>query len=51
MFKKLIEKLFGKFCKCKMEEIIIKKPISCMTHSRFMKSCVNCIRVIKTGVY
>ena len=59
--KSLIEKVFGKFCKCeepiilkedpKQEEVkeVITKPekIQCNTHSRFKKSCPICVEAAK----
>jgi hypothetical protein len=55
MIKKLIEKIFGKFCKCGKpivpqeikeevkEEVIIPEKIKCNTHSRYKKSCPICV--------
>ena len=60
--KALIEKIFGRFCKCEepiilkekpkqeeVKEIITVKPekIQCNTHSRFKKSCSVCIEAAK----
>ena len=60
--KSLIEKIFGKFCKCEepiileeetkqeeVKEIITPEPkkIQCNTHSRFKKSCPICVEVAK----
>ena len=63
MIKKLIEKIFGKFCKCKKEEKdehlqlyedvpepevpVEKEKIQCHTHSRFKKSCPLCVEAAK----
>ena len=60
--KSLIEKIFGKFCKCE-EPIVLKKKhepkviketvtvepekIQCNTHSRFKKSCPICVEAAK----
>ena len=59
--KSLIEKVFGKFCKCE-EPIILEKEtkpeavkeviaepekIQCSTHSRFKKSCPICVEAAK----
>ena len=56
--KSLIEKVFGKFCKCEepielkeqpkpevVKEAVIAEPekIKCNTHSRFIKSCPICV--------
>ena len=60
--KSLIEKVFGKFCKCEQPIILKKKPepeviketvtaesekIKCNTHSRFKKSCPICVEASK----
>jgi hypothetical protein len=60
--KSLIEKVFGKFCKCEepiilekkikpqeVKEIITAEPekIQCNTHSRFKKSCPLCVEAAK----
>ena len=60
--KSLIEKIFGKFCKCEepiilveetkaeaVEEVVIAEPekIQCNTHSRFKKSCPTCNEAAK----
>ena len=60
--KSLIEKVFGKFCKCEeplilkeelkpeaVKEIVIAKSekIQCNTHSRFKKSCPLCVEAAK----
>ena len=60
--KSLIEKIFGKFCKCEepiilekkikqeeVKEIITAEPekIQCNTHSRFKKSCSTCVEAAK----
>ena len=60
--KPLIEKVFGKFCKCEepivskkkpkpeaVKEVIIAEPkkIQCNTHSRFKKSCPICVEAAK----
>ena len=55
--KSLIEKIFGKFCKCEeplvleeeAKEVIATEPekIQCNTHSRFKKSCLTCIEAAK----
>ena len=60
--KSLIEKIFGKFCKCEeqitlkeetkvevVKEVVIAKPekIQCNTHSRFKKSCPICVEAAK----
>jgi len=62
MIKKLIEKIFGKFCKCEepiileeetkaeaIEEVVIAGPekVQCNTHSRFKKSCPTCNEAAK----
>ena len=62
MIKKLIEKIFGKFCKCEEPIVLEKKPeteviketitaepekIKCNTHSRFKKSCPICVEAAK----
>jgi|TARA_R110002126_G_scaffold98144_5_gene228466 hypothetical protein len=62
MIKKLIEKIFGKFCKCEKpiilkdevkqeeaKEVIATEPekILCNTHSRFKKSCPICNEAAK----
>ena len=62
MIKKLIEKIFGRFCKCEepivskkkpkpeaVKEVIIAEPekIQCNTHSRFIKSCPICVEAAK----
>ena len=62
MIKKLIEKIFGKFCKCEepiileeeikseaVEKVVIAEPekIQCNTHSRFIKSCPICVEAAK----
>ena len=62
MIKKLIEKIFGKFCKCEepiileeetkaeaIEEVVIAGPekVLCNTHSRFKKSCPTCNEAAK----
>ena len=62
MIKKLIEKIFGKFCRSE-EPIVLKKnpepeviketvtaepeKIKCNTHSRFKKSCPICVEASK----
>ena len=55
--KSLIEKIFGKFCKCEeplileeeAKEVIATEPekIQCNTHSRFKKSCPTCVEAAK----
>ena len=60
--KSLIEKIFGKFCKCEepiileeeikseaVEKVVIAEPekIQCNTHSRFKKSCPTCVEAAK----
>ena len=60
--KSLIEKVFGKFCKCEEPIVSKKKPkseavkkvtiaepkkIQCNTHSRFKKSCPICVEAAK----
>ena len=55
--KSLIEKIFGKFCKCEeplileeeAKEVIATEPekIQCNIHSRFKKSCPICNEVAK----
>ena len=60
--KSLIEKVFGKFCKCEepiilkdevkqeeAKEVIATEPekIQCNTHSRFKKSCPICVEAAK----
>ena len=59
--KSLIEKVFGKFCKCEEPIVLKKKPepevvkevvaepekIKCNTHSRFKKSCPICVEAAK----
>ena len=55
--KSLIEKIFGKFCKCEeplileeeAKEVIATEPekIQCNTHSRFKKSCPICNEAAK----
>ena len=60
--KSLIEKVFGKFCKCEepiileeetkaeaIEEVVIAGPekVQCNTHSRFKKSCPTCNEAAK----
>ena len=60
--KSLIEKVFGKFCKCEepivlkekpepevVKEVVIAEPekIQCNTHSRFKKSCPICAEAAK----
>ena len=60
--KSLIEKVFGKFCKCEepivlkekpepeaVEEVIIAEPekLQCNTHSIFKKSCPVCVEAAK----
>ena len=60
--KSLIEKVFGKFCKCEepivlkeepkqeeVKEVIVAEPekIQCNTHSRFIKSCPTCVEAAK----
>ena len=60
--KSLIEKVFGKFCKCEepialkeqpkpevVKEAVIAEPekIRCTTHSRFKKSCPICVEAAK----
>ena len=55
--KSLIEKVFGKFCKCEeplvleeeAKEVIATEPekIQCNTHSRFKKSCPTCVEAAK----
>ena len=60
--KSLIEKIFGKFCKCEepiileeeikseaVEEVVIAEPekIQCNTHVRFKKSCPICVEAAK----
>ena len=60
--KALIEKIFGKFCKCEepitlkkepkpeaIKETVIAEPekIQCNTHSRFKKSCSICNEAAK----
>ena len=60
--KSLIEKIFGKFCKCEepiileeeikseaVEKVVIAEPekIQCHTHSRFKKSCPICVEAAK----
>ena len=62
MIKKLIEKIFGKFCRCEEPIVLKKKPapeviketvtaepekIKCNTHSRFKKSCPICVEAAK----
>ena len=62
LIKSLIEKVFGKFCKCEepivlkekpkpevVKEVIISEPekIQCNTHSRFIKSCPTCVEAAK----
>ena len=62
MIKKLIEIIFGKFCKCEepiilkekpkqeeVKEVIVTEPekIQCNTHSRFKKSCPICVEAAK----
>ena len=58
--KSLIEKIFGKFCKCEKDEHLqlyedVPEPevpveeekIQCNTHSRFKKSCPVCVEAAK----
>ena len=60
--KSIIEKFFGKFCKCEepivskkkpkpeaVKEVIATEPkkIQCNTHSRFKKSCPICVEAAK----
>ena len=60
MIKKLIEKIFGKFCKCEEKdphlvlyedmpepEVPIIEKIKCNTHSRYKKSCPVCAEAAK----
>jgi len=62
LIKSLIEKVFGKFCKCEeplilkeepkleaVKEVVIAEPkkIQCNTHSRFKKSCPICVEAAK----
>ena len=63
MIKKLIEKIFGKFCKCEEktkttsellregfdeeQEALKLEEIQCNTHSRFKKSCPICVEAAK----
>ena len=62
LIKSLIEKVFGKFCKCEepvileedtkqeeVKEFVIAEPekIQCNTHSRFIKSCPTCVEAAK----
>ena len=62
IIKKLIEKIFGKFCRCEEPIVLKKKPepeviketvtaepekIKCNTHSRFKKSCPICVEASK----
>ena len=62
LIKSLIEKVFGKFCKCEepiilkekpkqeeVKEVIVTEPekIQCHTHSRFKKSCPVCVEAAK----
>ena len=62
LIKSLIEKVFGKFCKCEepiilkekpkqeeVKEVIVTEPekIQCHTHSRFKKSCPICVELAK----
>ena len=62
LIKSLIEKVFGKFCKCEepiilkekpkqeeVKEVIVTEPekIQCHTHSRFKKSCPICVEAAK----
>ena len=62
LIKSLIEKVFGKFCKCEepiilkekpkqeeVKEVIVTEPekIQCHTHSRFIKSCPICVEAAK----
>ena len=62
LIKSLIEKVFGKFCKCEepiilkekpkqeeVKEVIVTEPekIQCHTHSRFKKSCPICVEAAR----
>ena len=62
MIKKLIEKIFGKFCRCEEPIVLKKKPepeviketdtaepekIHCPRHSRVKKSCPICVEAAK----
>ena len=62
MIKKLIEIIFGKFCRWEEPIVLKKKPepeviketvtaepekIKCNTHSRFKKSCPICVEAAK----